>query len=203
MSDGGLTSIVGGAIGGKLLDKALGKGADKLFEKAEKSGWLDNLIGVFRRKHKILVLGLTGTGKTNFLLSLIETTPQAISFMTRIQFIQKHKIKIQKNPFIFVDTPGEKGKEGERLRAIKEAMREGVTGIINVVSFGYHEARQYEKKDVFNRNGDVKEKFLRERRQEEIAFLKEWTPLLSDSGNWLITLVTKSDLWWYRREEVL
>lgn len=205
MGDGGLTGIVGGAIGGKLLDKALGKGTDKLFEKAEKSGWLDNLVDVFRRKHKILVLGLTGTGKTNFLISLTETTPQAINLMSRTRFMQKHKIRIQKNPFVFVDTPGEKGKEDERRKAIKEAMRDGVKGVINVVSFGYHEARQHEKKNVFNRDGSVKEKFLKDRRREEIDFLQEWTPLLGDAdiSGWLITLVTKADLWWGQREEVL
>ncbi len=35
--------------------------------------------------------------------------------------------------------------------------------------------------------------------------LNEWTPFLGglDSVGWLITVVTKADLWWKRRDEVL
>ena len=42
---------------------------------ANKQGWLDKLKMAFRKKHRILVLGSTGAGKTNFLKSLTETMP--------------------------------------------------------------------------------------------------------------------------------
>ena len=52
---------------------------------AQKQGWLDKLKMALRKKHKILVLGSTGAGKTNFLASLTETMPKAIDLMSRTE----------------------------------------------------------------------------------------------------------------------
>jgi hypothetical protein len=66
------------------------------------------------------------------------------------------------------------------------------------VSFGYHEG-------VTDRSNAVDERhmarpaFLAERRQKELDQLGEWRAFLCGEGGaarWIITLATKSDLWW-------
>jgi hypothetical protein len=44
---------------------------------------------------------------------------------------------------------------------------------------------------------------LKERRNIELALLSEWVPLLSGKETrWVLTLVSKADLWWPEREQV-
>ncbi len=178
--------------------------AIKIFEKAHKQGWLEKLINVFRKKHKVLVLGSSGTGKTNLLQSMEEIAPKAIDQMNRTEFAQKHSISISKHPFIFIDTPGQKGHASRRKQAIREAMSTEISGVMNIVSYGYHEYR-IGKSRAINKDGSISESFLREHRKVELEALDEWTTLLGDEHtvSFLITVVTKADLWWHTKDEVL
>lgn len=178
--------------------------AIKLIHLAHKQGWLDKLVTAFRKKHRIIVLGTTGVGKTNFLESLTEIVPKAIDVMNRTEFSKKNHIKILKHPFIFIDTPGQEMHKSRRLAAIREAMSNRISGVINVVSYGYHESRAI-KKPTFGSDGTVQGDFLTVQRQNEIEAVHEWTPLLGDPNvaKWLITVVTKADLWWNQRDEVM
>jgi hypothetical protein len=83
-------------------------------------------------------------------------------------------------------------------------MAGGISGIVNVVSYGYHEYR-IGSKNAVDSSGKVSEDFLRTHRETEIAAVQEWTPILGgqEAADWLITVVTKADLWWDRRDEVL
>jgi len=177
--------------------------AIKVLEIAIKQGWLDRLLNAFRKKHTILVLGSTGAGKTNFLQSLTELTPKAIDQMNRTEFAQKHSVKIKKQPFVFVDVPGQALHSTRRIRAIRETMSGKLSGIINVVSYGYHEYRIGKAKAV-NANGSASKAFLEKHRQIEIDALVEWTSLLGsrDTTGWLLNVITKADLWWDRKDEV-
>src|ERR1700691_233054 len=180
------------------------KTALKIIEIARKQGWLDRLVTLLRRKHKILVLGSSGVGKTACVESLTWTVPRTIDQINRTQFAQKHSIRLARQPFIFIDTPGQKLHGPRRLEAIRDAMKGRISGIVNVVSYGYHEYRI--GKDVAIRaDGAAREEFLRRHRQMEIQALSEWSSLLGgrDAANWLITLVTKADLWWGHRHRVL
>jgi hypothetical protein len=49
------------------------------------------------------------------------------------------------------------------------------------------------------------EEFLQAHRKIGMLALSEWMPILGgpESAGWLITVVTKADLWWNRRDEVL
>ena len=80
--------------------------AIKLFELAKRQGWLDRLASSFKKKHRILVLGCTGVGKSQFVESLTEAMPAAIDRLNRTEFAQKHSIKIGKTPFEFIDHRG-------------------------------------------------------------------------------------------------
>jgi ABC-type transport system involved in cytochrome c biogenesis ATPase subunit len=83
-------------------------------------------------------------------------------------------------------------------------------GVINVVSYGFHsfteigwkDLRQYQKgmnkQTLINR-------YLKDSKNEELRVIKEITPRLKDAKKdiWMITLVTKQDLWWDERINVL
>lgn len=124
--------------------------------------------------------------------------------MNRTEFAKKRSIKISKSPFIFIDTPGQKQHSSRRIRAIRKAMADGIAGVVNVVSYGYHEYRTGKGRALKN-DSSASEGFLKRHREVECEILKEWTVLLGsrETTNWLITVVTKADLWWDRRDEVI
>jgi hypothetical protein len=138
-----------------------------------------------------------------FLESLTEALPAAIDRMNRTEFAKEHSIKIGKSPFVFVDTPGQIHHKERRLAAIRDAMARPIAGVINVTAYGYHEGKT-EKKHALD-DGKARQSYLAAKRQQEIDALKEWLPLLGsrDTAGWLITAVTKADLWWPERETVL
>lgn len=78
-----------------------------------------------------------------------------------------------------------------------------IAGIVNVVSYGYHESRV--DRNVATIGGKASHEYLEKKRAEEIETLSEWMELLADNSvvGWLITVVTKADLWWDQRDKVL
>ena len=92
-------------------------------------------------KHRILVLGCSGAGKSLFLDSLTEALPGAINRLNRTEFAQKHSVKIGKSPFEFIDKPGQELHHERRMAAIRAAMIKPIAGLINVVAYGFHEGK--------------------------------------------------------------
>lgn len=174
-----------------------------LAKQAKELGLFEKLINVFKKKHKILVLGATGVGKTSFINSITDDFPKAISRLNRTEFAKTHSLQIDKKIFNFTDTPGQIQHKERRLEAIREAMK-GIDGIINVVAFGFHETKTG-KQDALTKTGKLKPEFLEIQKKGEIDFLNEWTALIGnqDTAKWLITLVNKADLWWNQKDEVL
>ena len=183
---------------------AVAKGVLDLVVQAYEEGWTDKLVNLFRKRHRILVLGATGAGKTQLLKSLTKMIPEAISYLNRSQFIERYKITISKARFTFTDTPGDIVRDTERKKAYREAIKKGLSGIINVVSYGYHEYR-VDKDAVFAPSGKIRSAYLARHRQAEVEALAEWAELLADSTVTpaLITVVSKADLWWDRLAHVL
>ena len=185
----------------------IGKAVGGLVKLAREEGWLDKLRAALKRKPKVLLMGCTGAGKTVFLDSLSkDVVPQAIDLLHRTQTIDHRKVKVSSQPFIFTDVPGEDPKKSERLKAIRmlAGERPGTVGIINVTAYGYHELRHH--KPLIKRGQVIDKDFLAARRQAEIEAAQEWTTLLCGRegvAGWLITLVTKADLWWSQRDTVL
>ena len=171
---------------------------------AVEEGRIESFLHVLQRRPRILVLGSTGVGKTNLLESLVNTMPQAIHHMNRTDFAKSHNIKIAKQPFRFIDTPGQKLHSSRRKPAIRNAIRKPLAGILNVVSYGYHEYRLPPSK-VIDRDNTVPEAFLDRHRQIEIEALGEWTHILGDpdTTGWMVTVATKADLWWNDRESAV
>ena len=107
--------------------------------------------------------------------------------------------RIEKTPFVLVDTPGQVLDEAKRKKAITDAIRDKVEGIINVVCYGYHEAEEAGSADAVPKSSRkiAKEPYLKRRQKVELDLLAEWVPAIDEkTANWILTIVTKADLWW-------
>jgi 50S ribosome-binding GTPase len=145
---------------------------------------------------EVIVLGASGTGKSSF-LRYVRGIDAYIRPEIRTDKVTEVKGKIDKTLFRFIDTPGEARHAEKRKKGILDAYHAKSLGIINLVSYGYHEGAAGGKKAV----EDIKpsEKYLEASRAVEIDLLAEWTSLLAGRGGpakWLITIITKADLWW-------
>lgn len=174
---------------------------------ARRQGWLRRGASLLRKKHRVLVLGPSGVGKTQFLMSLTDLDCDAIDRRHRTGSEQRYRMSIKGTPFVFIDTPGQLIHKDERIDAIRRAIRENVEGILNVVCFGYHEGRSPEAQVLAPRGKltAVREDYLEESRRRELECVREWSSLLGRGSRtpWVITVVTKADVWWDRREEVV
>ncbi len=113
-----------------------------LLEEAEKQGFIDRLKIIFKRKPRVLLLGATGVGKSNFLQSLSVERPEPIPRASRTQYAEPHVLTVKgSHPYRFIDTPGDSSMKDARIDSIRESLsaRGGISGVINVVSHGYHE----------------------------------------------------------------
>ena len=161
-------------------------------------GVYEKVVDWMRRAtpHHVLVVGASGTGKSSLLRS-VRGLDAAIRREDRTEFPVEVRGKIDKELFVFHDTPGEEEHRSRRFEVIKTLNAERPLGIINVVSYGYHEGAA-RVSDVFD--GDtVRESFLDAMRQREIGRLAEWASVLCGGGGsagWVLTAVTKADLWW-------
>lgn len=87
----------------------------------------------------------------------------------------------------------------------KDLARGRTWGIINVVSWGYHSLRELSYRDTKYYSDQMSiEQFFEKYRsaclEDELRVIEELTPRLEDATNiWMITLVTKQDLWWKER----
>lgn len=150
-----------------------------------------------------MILGSTGVGKTLFRNSLTELIAEFIDRTDRTTFSNTQQLKIGDELFRLVDTPGQRFHDSRRFNAIRAASAGGVDGIINVVSFGYHEYNSATLPAI-DAAGVTDLGFLERHRKIEIEALKEWTPFFTPSvARWMMTVITKADLWWDEKESVI
>jgi energy-coupling factor transporter ATP-binding protein EcfA2 len=178
--------------------------AVELAKRATEEGWLDRFRDIFRRKHRVVLLGSTGVGKSNFIKSLVEPLPEVISTLNRTSFPKRHRLKIDAQPFEFIDTPGQVLHAPRRMAEIRRlAGKRGNLGVVSLVAYGYHEYA-VDISEVFDSANNVQSAFLETHRQIECDFVKTWSPLLIDPEitQWVITLASKADLWWSSHRQV-
>lgn len=160
---------------------------------------------------KVPVFGAGGTGKTRlgkFLAGEIDTDIAIPRFRESIvteQFSMPGSV-----PAIFLVSPGQKRRRPSAWHDLFRLMSKGkARGVINVVSWGYHSTgidykrhQAYDSTRTPEQNLDA---FLDYNRREETSALDAIVPhLRMVSGKfWMITLVTKQDLWWRERESVV
>lgn len=170
------------------------------FKAAERSGLLQKLRDALRRKHRILVLGSTGAGKTQFLRSITDVFTPALSQAARTEFAKTHQLEINKELFHFVDTPGPEGHKSRRLKALRDTISKGLDGVINIVSYGYHEYGEVRDRVFEDGSQVVRADYLQANREQEQRLLAEWVPVVGDT--WITTVITKADIWWDSKEDV-
>lgn len=177
---------------------------DDLYQLAKRQGWLESLRRALKKKHRILVLGSTGVGKTNLIESLKEITTPPIDRKTRTEIATRHKLEVADNLFEFIDTPGQELHASARQDEYREALKSGVSAIMNVVAYGYHEYG-IDRKSAITKAKSARASFVTAHRNVEMNALDEWAYLLAteDVTKWLLTVVTKADLWWDKRTGVL
>jgi hypothetical protein len=153
-----------------------------------------------RKNRKIVLFGLSGVGKTQFIRSLKKN----LNIPERTDVTEKTGYELDDFPIQFIDTPGHSERQVSRKNEINNIIKHGVEGIINVVSYGYEENPERKNDEIFDQNGKIKESFLKLNRKAELDRLSEWLSFLQPEGfDWIINLVNKADLWWDNPDEVL
>lgn len=175
---------------------------ESIVKVAEEQGWIDKLIDYFSKKHKIIILGCSGAGKTELIKSIESLNPEIIHYASRTRDKAISKIKINKVLFEFIDLPGEEQDLSIRNQAILEHIKE-LDAVINVTSYGYHEYT-YGKDDAIIKGDMISDDYLEDNRKRELDTLHEWSISLGGERSYrLITVVTKADLWWPDRKDVI
>ncbi len=174
------------------------------FEYLHNQGFFEKFYNeIFNRNKRVLILGASGAGKTQFVNSFNKEIAD-IQVVNRTHTSEKTNLTVDKIPLKFFDTPGHGTKQEVRRQEIDNLIlkRTKYVGIINVVSYGYHE-RENNEKIVFDEKGKVKNEIIEQHRKEELRLLDEWLPILRlSSVKWVITLVTKADIWWDFEDDV-
>ncbi|MGV0047287.1 GTPase domain-containing protein [Mycobacterium colombiense] len=158
-----------------------------------------------RPKYHVVVVGTSGAGKTNFLDSLMEPSARAIPRENRTKFSVSRTLILpkQSKPFVFYDTPGDRALLQERLRTFQKLWHSRRPyGVINVVAYGYNELIAVPASQAISQ-GLPDPQYLNRQRELEIDALSEWAPQVAASQfDYVITLVTKADLWFSDRIKV-
>lgn len=175
------------------------KAGDSIIDEQKRSQLLKKINLLIRDNRKIVVFGLSGTGKSQFINSL----KKHLAIAQRTITTEKVKHAIDDFPIIFIDTPGQSARAYERKKELTDIIKNGVEGIINVTSYGYEENPDFPLENIFTSEGIVKEDFLKLNRKAEIDRLNEWLPHIEPNQiGWIINLVNKADLWWDKISEV-
>jgi hypothetical protein len=131
----------------------------------------------FKKNQKILLLGSTGVGKTQFINSFddkLKDTPVRDRTIVAEEIIREVNEHIT---IVFNDTAGDNIsphymiKRHEQL--VKTFSDTSYVGIINLVAYGYHENPYEPKSAVFDSDDILKADFLEKKRAYEIKHLDE------------------------------
>jgi small GTP-binding protein len=174
-----------------------------VFQNLYSQGFFNQLFSeLFGSNKKILVLGDSGAGKTQFINTFSEKLRE-LEVFNRTNAAVKTYAKVDGFSVKFFDTPGEIAKSQIRNKEIKEMVsKQNYEGIINVVSYGYAE-REDDKQFTFDKNNQLNLKKLEDKRKAEIELLDDWMKYLDVSKvKWVITLITKADIWWDNLDDV-
>lgn len=179
--------------------------AARLYRLAENENFARRVLNFLKGSEKIVVLGSTGSGKTNLLDSLAAAAAliEAIPSTTRTQTPEPRSVIVNERPFVIIDTPGQVAHAPQRQVVYREALAKPPVRIINVVSYGYHEYATGSA-EALDEDGLPRDDWLERHRENELTALREWLPLLGtrEMAQWVLTAVTKADLWWNERDTV-
>lgn len=180
------------------------KAAKKLLKFAFWLGKLTYFVNYyFRSPIRVIIFGESGTGKTHFINSLLHNplTKGRTRLTEQKKLILKNGRKI-----VFYDTPGHQTLQEQRYKISEFISKKKITGIINVVSYGYNESDTADGISIFKVGTDeVKEEYLKENRKREISQLDDWMRYINSDNKvrWIITIINKADIWYENKSNVL
>ena len=174
---------------------------------------LTNLYRWFRgskRKPGILILGAGGTGKTtlakmlagqyDFHLDRFRDYAESVE-------IERYTLGDDENVEIVVP-PGQKHRREATWGDLQTDIAAGAfRGIIIVSCYGFHSLGDlsYKRHELYHgKKSSFLTNYLRDRRAEELAIMERLSAFVEAcrSKIWLLTVVTKQDLWWGNRATV-
>lgn len=171
------------------------------------SFWIEKITYIsdfyFRSPVRVIVFGESGTGKTQFINSLLSNnfTKGRTRLTERKRMVLNNGRKI-----LFFDTPGHQTLKEQRYKLGEFISQKKIAGIINVVSFGFNESDTADGINIFKVGTDeVKEEYLRENRKREISQLDDWIRYINAENKvkWIITIVNKADIWYENKSNVI
>jgi len=174
------------------------------YRQVKKLGFVKRALIKFVPKHNILMIGSTGTGKSNIILTLENPREKAIDRRKRTHSSKSYIFKINGEYYQFIDVPGQEMHKSKREDAIKEVIRK-VEGVLHIVCYGYHETRDDAIDDAVKDENTPNEDYLKKKREGEFNNIIELSKFYG-AGNkttWFLTVISKADLWWDKREEVV
>ena len=165
---------------------------------------------------RIAVFGPGGVGKTTLGHIVAGEQAEAVEGTNYQESLVTEKYRLQGDLHctLFVP-PGQGPRREESWPALRRQLINGrIAGVVNVVAAGYHAVGEiglsgsYQTHRAYQKGMTIEEflpAYLQVQRSEELKVLDEIRPHLCDADLrklWMITLVTKQDLWWKEREDV-
>lgn len=167
----------------------------------------NKLVYIYNRLRpsvKIGVYGDSGTGKSQFLSTI---TGNGIYKNGPTMKLKHCKFVLANGRQIeFIDTPGHQSLSIPREKFKIKIQNNKITGIINIVSYGYQYQDNLNLDEIFNVDTrEVKESYLEDNRKREIERTEEIIKAIVPEVKlkWIITLVNKADIWYKDKNEVL
>jgi hypothetical protein len=165
---------------------------------------------ILRGTWRVPVFGDGGTGKTTlgkFLAGELDTDVAIAGYRETVG--QEELSLPGEFPCLLLVPPGQRRRRPETWPALYRLLSGGkAKGVINVVSWGYHSTDfEYDRHIAYKvgiSDSEYLDAYLASNRQGEITALNELAPHLeaTEGKIWMITLVTKQDLWWNERHNV-
>ncbi len=179
----------------------------------EQRKWIRGFLGIGRdgdtdSNRDVLILGPGGVGKTTLGRFL---SGEDLPYGQYQESIDVERYDIEGSSGVEVVVPP--GQEARRAATwtnlLQDVVAGNIRGIVLVVSNGYNSLGiGYKQTKVYQElEAPTVEEFLAAytewRRREEITILKELSDCvkLATAPMWLLTIITKQDLWWPQRED--
>lgn len=191
----------------------IGEAALLLWEKSSAlQRALKRLRFYLRRGHlRIAIFGIGGTGKTTlgqFLSGRLKPDLMVSKYQESIT-MEEYSLGGDVVCTLLVP-PGQGRRRPHHWPELYRNLARGrAAGIINVVAWGYHsfEGLSYRDLNLYQPGMSIEGflgTYLAEMRRVELDALKEIAPHLNAAPGrlWMITLITKQDLWWDQRDAV-
>lgn len=165
---------------------------------------------LFSDPYCVILYGASGVGKSEFCRSLLGE-PVSLNDAPRTLIYKKQNLVLPDGHKIrLYDLPGHNSYKINRKEAIDKISRQKSYGIINVVSYGYHEVPEAKNLKAFKTNdgsaiNDIDTQFHKDNLNRELEQACEWRSIIHIPSNlgWIVTVINKADIWYSKNDEVM